>query len=111
MPDTPNDSAVVLARFGPDPRDESLPCDSCPHSEPISTRLRRLEDFATRTDTALFGNGKRPGMVEQVELIVDLLKIGKSTGRVFIWMGGAAIAIAAAYTTLKSALFGVVVPH
>ena len=83
-----------------------LPCDSCPHSAPLSVRLTKIEDRLERLDGALFGDGVRKGIVEHVEALVDITKIGRTTFRVFMYAGGAIVALATALAQFKQAILG-----
>jgi hypothetical protein len=83
-----------------------LPCDSCPHSAPLSVRLTKIEDRLERLDGALFGNGVKKGVIEHVEALVDITKVGRSTFRVFMYAGGAIVALATAFTQLKLVVMG-----
>jgi hypothetical protein len=83
-----------------------LRCDSCPHSAPLSVRLTKIEDRLERLDGALFGNGVKTGVIEHVEALVDITKVGRSTFRVFMYAGGAIVALATAFTQLKQVVMG-----
>ena len=86
---------------------ELLPCDTCPHAVPLTARLGKIDARLDRIDKALFGDGNgKEGMAKQVETIVEITRVSRSTMRVFMWLGGAIFALITAAYQLKSTLTG-----
>ena len=77
------------------------------HETRDEARFTELRDSFTRINLAMFGdrNGRK-GMVEHVENLVEITKVGRSTIRVFMWFGAAVVAIATASWQIKQAITG-----
>jgi hypothetical protein len=87
--------------------EKMLPCDTCPHGVPLAARLSGIDARLDRIDRALFGDGNgKKGIVEHVEDLVDITRVGRSTFKVFMWIGGAVLAIATAAFQLKQTIAG-----
>jgi hypothetical protein len=84
-----------------------LPCDDCPLVAPITARMAKLDARLDRIEEALFGdsNGQR-GIVRHVESLVEITRVGRSTFRVFMWIGAGVVGASATAWQLKQLLFG-----
>ena len=79
------------------------------HDKLDQARFAEIRDRLTRIDVAMFGDGNgRKGVVELVENLADITRVGKTTFRVFMWFGGAVIAVATAIVQFKAAVTGLI---
>jgi hypothetical protein len=77
------------------------------HDKLDQARFSEIRDRLARIDLALFGDGNaRKGIIEHVESLVEITRVGRSTFRVFIWFGAAVVAIATASWQFKQAITG-----
>jgi hypothetical protein len=86
---------------------DALPCETCPNAGALGARLAMMDARIESIEEALKGDGDgRKGLLEQVETLVEITKIGRSTLRVFMWLGAAVVAVATGAWQFKQALQG-----
>jgi hypothetical protein len=86
---------------------DALPCDHCPNAAPLAARLATMDGRIERIEEALYGNGKgRKGLVDDVESLVEITKVGHSTVKAFMWIGGTVAALLAFAVQFKQSIWG-----
>jgi hypothetical protein len=90
-------------------QDDALPCDNCPSAGPLAARLAMMDARIERIEEALYGDGKaRNGVAKDVETLIEISKVGRSTIRVFMWFGGAVVGIVTLAWQFKQAIQGLI---
>jgi hypothetical protein len=87
---------------------DSLPCDNCPVSGPLSVRVALMERDINAVRDALYGDGKaRQALIPQVEQLVKIADRGRFSLRVALWLGGGIVAATTAIAQFKQAILGI----
>ena len=84
---------------------DSLPCDTCDVSGPLSIRIALMERDINDVREALYGDGKdRLGLIHQVEQLVRIADHGRFSLRLAVWLGGSIVAAMTAIAQFKQAI-------
>ena len=87
---------------------DSLSCDTCAMSGPLSARIALMERDINDIRNALYGGGKdRQGLMHQVEQLVRIADRGRFSLRVALWLGGSIVAATTAITQFKQAILAI----
>ena len=87
---------------------DSLSCDTCAVSGPLSVRIALIKRDINDIRDALYGGGTdRQGLVHQVEQLVRIADRGRFSLRVALWLGGSIIAAATAIAQFKQAILDI----
>ena len=86
---------------------DSLPCDTCAVSGPLSVRMALMERDINDVREALYGGGTdRQGLIHQVEELVRIAEHGRFSVRAALWLGGSIVAATTAIAQFKQAILG-----
>jgi hypothetical protein len=84
---------------------DSLPCDTCAVSGPLSVRIALMKRDINDIRDALYGDGTNgQALIHQVEQLVRIADRGRFSLRVALWIGGGIVAATTAIAQFKQAI-------